>query len=193
MAHPWWQLLRVWASIGIQSFGGGATTLYLMRKVAVEEQHWLSDEEFSQYWGIVQIAPGINLLGQTILIGHRVAGIWGAVIALAGLLIPSVAITIAITAAYMFVREQPVVNAVLRGIIPATVGVGLLLAAQMVWPPLRSSLHEGRTTLVLSIVLIMVVIGSTLLTSAPSLVILWGGAGIYALVYWIIQRGKEQS
>jgi chromate transporter len=49
-------LFRVWAWIGFQSFGGGATTLYLMRRVTVEEQHWLSDEEYSLYWGIVQIA-----------------------------------------------------------------------------------------------------------------------------------------
>ncbi|MFZ9857953.1 MAG: chromate transporter [Roseiflexaceae bacterium] len=193
MAHTWWQLFRIWAGIGLQSFGGGATTLYLMRKVSVEEQQWLSDEEYSQYWGIVQIAPGINLLGQTILIGNRVAGIWGAIIALAGLLLPSVAITIAITAAYTVVRELPAVNAVLRGIIPATVGVGLLLAAQMVWPPLRSSRSEGIGPLVLSLLLIIAVIGVTLITKLPSLVILWGGAGIYALIYWLFQRNKEPS
>lgn len=193
MRQSWWQLFRIWAGIGLQSFGGGATTLYLMRKVSVEEQHWLSDEEYSQYWGIVQIAPGINLLGQTILIGHRVAGIWGAIIALAGLLIPSVTITIAITAAYTVVRELPTVNAVLRGIIPATVGVGLLLAAQMVWPPLRSSRTEGRMPLMLSILLIIAVIVVSIFTKLPSLVILWGGASIYALIYWGIQRNKEPS
>jgi chromate transporter len=193
MAQSWWKLFRIWAGIGLQSFGGGATTLYLMRKVSVEEQHWLSDEEYSQYWGIVQIAPGINLLGQTILIGHRVAGIWGAIIALAGLLVPSVTITIAITAAYTVVRELPAVNAVLRGIIPATVGVGLLLAAQMVWPPLRTSRSEGRIPLVLSSLLIIAVIGVTMFTKIPSLIVLWGGAGIYALMYWFIQHGKEQS
>jgi chromate transporter len=193
MTHAWWQLFRIWAGIGLQSFGGGATTLYLMRKVAVEEQHWLTDDEYSQYWGIVQIAPGINLLGQTILIGHRVAGIWGAIIALAGLLIPSVTITIAITAVYTFVREQPAVNAILRGVIPATVGVGLLLAAQMVWPPLRTSRSEGTGPLVLSMLLIIAIIGVTLVTKLPSLVTLWGGAGIYALLYWLMQRGKEPS
>jgi chromate transporter len=127
------------------------------------------------------------------LIGHRVAGIWGAIIALAGLLIPSVTITIAITAAYTIVRELPAVNAVLRGIIPATVGVGLLLAAQMVWPPLRSSRTEGRIPLVLSILLIIAVIGITLVTKLPSLVVLWGGAGMYALIYWLFQRNKEQT
>lgn len=193
MAQPWWQILRIWAGIGLQSFGGGATTLYLMRKVSVEEQHWITDEEYANYWGIVQIAPGINILGQTILIGYRIAGVVGAIMALAGLLIPSVAITIVITAAYTIVREQPVINAVLRGIIPATVGVGLLLALQMIWPPLRTSRHEGRSTLVLSIIVCLAVIMCAITTTLPSLVILWGGAGVYGTIYWLIHRGKEPS
>ena len=55
------QFLRAWLSIGIQSFGGGAATLYLIRRTAVERHGWLSNEEFTRDWGICQIAPGINL------------------------------------------------------------------------------------------------------------------------------------
>src|SRR4029078_4412747 len=54
-----WSLLRIWLNVGIQSFRAGAATLYLIRRAAVEQHGWLTDEEFTRYWGICQIAPGI--------------------------------------------------------------------------------------------------------------------------------------
>src|SRR5262245_46439477 len=121
---PWQQLL-IWLNIGIQSFGGGAATLYLIRRAAVEQHGWLTDEEFTRYWGICQISPGINLVGLSILIGWRVARWLGVALALAGLLVPSAAITVALTAGYASVEQVPVVRAALRGMAPATVGLGL--------------------------------------------------------------------
>jgi chromate transport protein ChrA len=44
----------------------------------------------------------------------------GAIVALIGLLLPSIAITILITAGYATIRTQPLVVAALHGIIPAT-------------------------------------------------------------------------
>ena len=177
----------------MQSFGGGATTLYLMRRVTVEEQHWVSDEEFSLYWGIVQIAPGINLLGQTVLIGKRVAGMLGAIVALIGLLLPSIAITVMITAAYATIRTQPLVVAALHGIIPATVGVGVILAIQMLKPPVLASYHEGRWHLGLCLV---VRVGAPLLLvllNLPAFVVLWG-AGVCCAggFWWLNRRGGQQ-
>ena len=181
-------LFRVWAGIGLQSFGGGATTLYLMRRVTVEEQQWLSDEEYSLYWGIVQIAPGINLLGQTVLIGWRVAGALGAIVALIGLLLPSISITILITAGYATIRTQPLVMAALHGIIPATVGVGVVLVIQMLKPPVMTSYREGWWHLGLSV---MVLIGAPLLLvllNLPAIVVLWGAGFCCAVGFWVLQR-----
>src|SRR4051794_7373426 len=79
-------LLWIWTVIGVQSFGGGSATLYLIRRVAVERHGWLTDEDFTRYWGICQIAPGINILGLVILIGWRVSGPIGALLSLTGLL-----------------------------------------------------------------------------------------------------------
>src|SRR5215211_2098728 len=95
-----WRQLRIWLNIGIQSFGGGAATLYLIRREAVDRRGWLSDAEYARYWGICQIAPGINILGLVILIGWQVSGAAGVALALAGLLLPSAAITILLTALY---------------------------------------------------------------------------------------------
>src|SRR5215471_9437348 len=102
------RLFWIWTVIGAQSFGGGSATLYLIRRVAVERHGWLSDDDFVRYWGICQIAPGINILGLVTLIGWRVAGAPGALLSLCGLLLPSAAITIALTSIYTGIREAPI-------------------------------------------------------------------------------------
>jgi len=178
------KLLSIWTSIGLQSFGGGAATLYLIRRAAVEQHAWLSDEEFAHYWGICQIAPGINILGLVTLIGWRVRGALGIALALLGLLLPSAAITIVLTAVYTGVKDQPLVRAALRGVVPATVGLGVLLAYGMLRPPLQASRRDGRGSLALSVA---VLLGSALLVGLAHLSVLaalWGAGALVALAQW---------
>src|SRR5262245_42383610 len=150
-----WRLLWVWTVVGAQSFGGGSATLYLIRRVAVERYAWLTDEEFTRYWGICQIVPGINILGLVILIGSRVKGVAGAVLALTGLLVPSAAITVALTAAYSSIRNVPLIQAAIAGVVPATVGLGLLLAYTMVRPLLSTAKRDGTVTRILAAAILL--------------------------------------
>ena len=89
------ELLRVWSGIGLQSFGGGASTLYLIHE-ACRRRGWLSEEEFTRAWALVQISPGINLIKLTLLIGYKLRGWPGLLVALAGLLLPSAVVTVLI-------------------------------------------------------------------------------------------------
>ena len=140
-------LLRVWLTLSVQSFGGGVATLALIRRAAVDEQRWVSGEEFGRFWGLVQLAPGINLLALTVLLGRRAAGVRGIVLALTGLLLPSAALTILLTAAYLQVQHFAPVQAALRGIVPAVAGLGLLTAWQIARPllvrPVRFLIFAG--------------------------------------------------
>jgi chromate transporter len=182
-----WNLFRQFVTIGLQSFGGGATTLYLMRRVSVDEQHWVSDTEYTAFWGMVQIAPGINLLGQSVLIGHKVAGLRGSLIALAGLLLPSTALTVAITAAYAVIRTNPLVMAAVHAIIPATVGIGWVLAYQMLSPVLQASRSEGVRSLVLSSVVVIAAPVFFIVVGVPAVIVLWG-AGVWCAMGAIWMR-----
>jgi chromate transporter len=184
-------LLWIWLNVGIQSFGGGSATLYLIRRAAVERHGWLTDEEFARYWGICQIAPGINILGLVILIGWRIAGAAGIALALGGLLLPSAAITIVLTAVYSSIEQAPLVRAALKGVVPATVGLGLLLTYTMARPLLAASRREGRASLALSWALL---IGSMLvvaLTRAPVVAVLWGTGALAAAARW--RRAARQG
>ena len=82
------EILLTWFSIGIQSFGGGSTTLYLIRQACVT-RGWLTEAEFAKDWALVQISPGVNLIKITAVIGHQLRGWPGLLAAICGLLLPS--------------------------------------------------------------------------------------------------------
>src|SRR5579862_8920140 len=94
------RLGRIWTGIGLQSFGGGASTQLLIRRAFVERHPWLGADELSHYWNLCQFAPGINLIALTILIGRKLGGAWGIAISLAGMLLPSAALTCFLTVGY---------------------------------------------------------------------------------------------
>jgi chromate transporter len=149
----------------LQSFGGGGATLALIYRAVVEQHRWVTDAEFTRDWALCQVAPGINLLGLTILIGRRVDGARGIFLCLLGLLVPSVTLTILLTAFYAHIRDSQQVKAALRAVIPASVGLGLLTAYNMARPPLAACRREGRTSHLL---------GSLLIVSSAAALLLGG-------------------
>ena len=177
-------IFRVWMLLGLQSFGGGTATLFLIQRAVVEEHRWITADDFTRCWAVCQIAPGINLLGLTILIGWRLRRALGVVLALAGLLLPSVALTVLITALYRRYQGLEAVQEAIQGIVPGTIGLGLLLAWRMARPLLTDSGRESRASLGVSLALVA---GSGMivaLTSLPVVAVLWSAGLISAIAAW---------
>jgi chromate transporter len=55
-----WQLFRIWVSIGLQSFGGGASTNFLIQRTFIEKHKWLSMEEFLYFWNLCVLTKGCS-------------------------------------------------------------------------------------------------------------------------------------
>ena len=185
---PLGHILRVWFRLGLQSFGGGVATLALIHRAAVDREGWITDVEFTRYWALCQIAPGINLFALTILIGRKIGGAPGIAAALAGLLFPSVSITIAMTAAYARVQHATEVRAALRGVIPATIGLGLVTALQMVRSLTIVAHKEGVDSLLVGA---LVLIGSGAVVAVwhvPVVAALLGSGALCAAHAWIRSR-----
>lgn len=138
-----WQLLRIWAGIGLQSFGGGASTTFLIQRTFIEKHKWLTMEEFLHLWNLCLLTPGINLIALTVLLGKKLGGTWGIVASLAGMLLPSAAITCLLAALFQQIEHVAAVQAVLRGVVPATGGVMLLVGLNFALPLIRKGYKEG--------------------------------------------------
>lgn len=179
-----WQIFRIWFQLGLQSFGGGMATLYMIRRAVVDQQGWVTPAEFTRDWALVQAAPGINLLCMTILLGRHVAGIPGALMALIGLLLPSVSITITMTALYASFRNSTLLQSAIHGVVPATVGLGLLLSASMARPLLTASYRESLLSLLVSIGLLVGSAVAVLLWHLPVILVLCVAGAVGALTMW---------
>ncbi|MEO8971469.1 MAG: chromate transporter [Ktedonobacteraceae bacterium] len=149
-----WLLLRIWGTIGLQSFGGGASTLFLIQHEFMDKRDWLTQEEFNRLWSLCLMTPGINIIAVTVLIGRKLGGFRGIVASLAGLLLPSAAITCLLTAGFQLVKNSHAVQAILRGVIPATGGIMLLVGVRFAVPLLKQGRMDGLLELSISLVII---------------------------------------
>jgi chromate transporter len=178
-----WQLLRIWATIGFQSFGGGASTTFLIQRAFTEKHTWLTLEEFIHFWSLCVLSPGINLLALTILIGKKLGGGWGIVASLAGLLLPSSIITCIFAAIFKQIDSLPAMQAIIKGIVPATGGIMLLLGLNLARPLFQKSYKEGIFSVLLSSVLIVLFALAVILGQLPAVVVIIGGALLGALFF----------
>ncbi len=168
-----WKLLGIWTSIGLQSFGGGASTTFLIYRTFVEKRGWLLPEEYNRFWNLCVMAPGINLVGMTILIGRKLGGWRGVCASLGGLLVPSAAITCLLTAGFVSIQHFPATQAILQGVIPATAGIMLVVGIKYAQPLLKELSAEG---------LWRVMIGLALVLLATVAIIIWQIAIPFVLI-----------
>jgi chromate transporter len=74
-------LFRVFNRLALQGFGG---VLPVAQRVLVEQQRWLSREQFVETLSLGQVLPGPNIVNMALMIGDRFFGLRGALAALAG-------------------------------------------------------------------------------------------------------------
>lgn len=185
-----WKLLGIWSSIGLQSFGGGASTTFLIYRVFVEEHGWLLPEEYNRFWNLCVMAPGINLVGMTILIGRKLGGWRGICASLGGLMVPSAVITCLLTAGFLGVERFRVTQAMLQGVIPATAGLMLVVGIKYAQPILKELYDEGFWRLVLGLVLVTLVTLVIVLFQAAIAFVLLGTALLSILFF---NRGSRTA
>lgn len=181
--------------LGAQSFGGGSSTFYLIHQACIQ-RGWMEEEEFVRTWALSQITPGINLLKLTILIGNKLRGWAGILAALGGLVLPTAGLTALMTAGFSAVRLQPLVEAALKGVLPAAVGLSLAMGYQMAQPLLTRGYKEGLPRLSASLLVILAAALMLALTRiSPVVVLLLCGALTVLLMAWVPvrNRGKPEE
>jgi chromate transporter len=110
--------------IGGISFGGGVVAY--LRNSLVTSKHWLDKEEFLAALEISQAMPGLNATNMSVIVGDRLRGPVGAIVAFLGMTLPGSVILFLLGVFYAANQGDPLVRSVLAGIGAAAVG---LLAA----------------------------------------------------------------
>jgi chromate transporter len=157
-----WELLMEWAVIGLQSIGGGSSAMLLIKRTFVERHAFITGDEFQEYLTVSLYAPGINIIAIAILIGRRLGGYCGVLISVLGLLLPSAVITCLLTAGYRLVRNSSLVIAAMRGIIPASGGLMLVVALNFAVPLLRPHSEFGAGSVPRAVAGVILALGSSI-------------------------------
>lgn len=133
-----WKLFIATFSLSAFTFGGGYVIVPLMRKKFVDSLHWIEEKEMLDLTAIAQSAPGPIAVNASILVGYRVAGIPGALVAVFGTILPPLIILSVISLFYVWFRSNRWVSALLRGmqagvaavIVDVTLSMGMDVARQ---------------------------------------------------------------
>jgi chromate transporter len=83
-----WSIAQTFATTALVSVGGISTMIPEIHRQAVEIYGWMSDAQFASSFAISQVAPGPNVLLMS-LVGWRVAGFAGMMVATLSTIIPT--------------------------------------------------------------------------------------------------------
>jgi chromate transporter len=106
---------------GAISFGGGVVAY--LREYTVSDAKWLDDEGFLDALEISQTLPGLNAINMSVIIGDTLRGIPGAIVAVAGLVLPGVVVIMGLGAFWQEQSHNPQIKAFLIGVAAAAVGL----------------------------------------------------------------------
>lgn len=123
---------------------------------------WLTDEQFTYIIAVSESSPGPIMVNIATYVGADQAGLLGAVLATAGVVLPSFVIILIITALLQSVLKNVYVQAVLRGLKPCIIGIilatGVYLTAENCLADSQRLAVEWKAILTTAL-LVMVMVG----------------------------------
>ena len=118
-------LPRLFASflrLGTTAFGGPAMVAYI-RKMAVEQNHWLDDASFQDGVALCLTIPGATAMQTAAYVGLRSRGIAGAAACFVGFGLPAFCFMAGLSAVYARTYDLPLVLAAFQSLRAMTVAI----------------------------------------------------------------------
>jgi chromate transporter len=112
------------AVLSLLSFGGMSSVLPEMQRYMVDVKGWMSANEFMQLFAVAQAAPGPNVLMSS-LVGWKVAGFAGSLVALGAMCGPAAVLAWWVSDLWERFRGSPWRKLIQRALGPLVVGLVL--------------------------------------------------------------------
>ncbi len=122
-------IIAVMAPLSLVSFGGGASILAPLHEAFVRNHGWLSAREYIDYFAISRASPGPGAMLVT-LIGWKISGWAGAVVATIAIFLPSSILCYRVAKVWNRHRGAPLHTALEQGLLP--IGTGLTFAGAII-------------------------------------------------------------
>lgn len=118
------QLFLTFLKIGALTFGGGYVMLAIIKDEICEKKKWVEEDELLKVYAIAESTPGPVAINASTYVGHKVAGLLGAIIATLGVVLPAFTIIFVIASYLNNFMDLPIVQNAFLGI---KIGVSVLI------------------------------------------------------------------
>ncbi|MDD7305093.1 MAG: chromate transporter [Peptoniphilaceae bacterium] len=167
------------------TFGGGYVIVSLMKSKFVDELGWLNKEEMLDMAAIAQSAPGAIAVNAALVIGYKVFGIVGALVAMIGTILPPLVIISIISVFYNWFKSNLIFALMLKGM---QAGVSALLI-KVIIDMTKEVLKEDK---VFSIVIIGCALIAAIIFKVNIMYIILSLIGL-GLIFTLIGRSSDAS
>ena len=128
------------AKFGCFTFGGGWSIIAQMQQLYVEKRKEITSQELLDLTSVAKSLPGTMIANVAMLYGYRVGGLWGGLAAVFGMILPPLAVIVAISYFYAAFRANLWVSAAMEGMQAAVVPIIFsaainLVKGSMPYPP----------------------------------------------------------
>lgn len=113
-ARMLWQLFKATFLLSAFTFGGGFVIVSLMKKKFVEDLQWLEEEEMLDITAIAQSSPGPIPINASVILGYRMYGVVGSLVAILGTALPPMIIISVISVFYTQFRTNRIIAIALQ-------------------------------------------------------------------------------
>lgn len=118
-------------SISAFTFGGGFVIVNLMKRKYVDGLKWMDEKEMLDFAAMAQSAPGAIAVNAAVLVGWKVGGFAGMLVAVLGTILPPMALLSLLSFFYAAFAEHPWVAVLFKGMQAGVAAVILDVACSL--------------------------------------------------------------
>lgn len=133
------EALRVWARIGLLSFGGPAGQIALMHREIVDERQWLSEKEYLSALNFCMLLPGPEAMQLATYAGWKLHGTKGGLAAGLLFVLPGALVVLLLSLLYAAFGTLPWIAAIFYGIKAAVLAIVVEALLRVARRALKSS------------------------------------------------------
>jgi chromate transporter len=120
---PFGSAVRVWARVGLHSFGGPAGQIAVMHRILVEELKWIDERRFLHALNYCMLLPGPEATQLATYVGWLLHGTRGGIVAGTLFVLPGFLAMLALSFAYVLLRDVSAIEAMFFGLKAAVLAV----------------------------------------------------------------------
>lgn len=168
------KLFLTFFKIGAFTFGGGYAMLPLIQAEVISNG-WVAHEEFVNFIAVSESTPGPFAINMATYVGTELGGIFGALCATLGIVLPSFMVILAVAKFYEKFKNSKIVKGCMSGLKPAVIGLigaaAVSIAKTVFFPTELTQAVFASTEFWVSLVTFLVMLFLSLKKTHPILII----------------------